>query len=85
MSATSMSTATRVEFCRSTNVRMVVTPSGPKTSSRFGDASQWSVSLTSWWAMMVGIGVLLRVDVSGPTFGENADRVPASQETSQRW
>jgi hypothetical protein len=35
-----MSTATWVGFCGSTNVRMFVTPSGPKNSSRFGDASQ---------------------------------------------
>ena len=35
MSATSMSTATRVGFCGSTNVRIFVTPSGPKNSSRF--------------------------------------------------
>ncbi len=40
MSATSMSTATRVGFCGSTNVRMLVTPRGPKNSSRFGEASQ---------------------------------------------
>src|SRR5438046_94463 len=45
-SAMSMSTATRVGFCGSTNVRMFVTPSGPKNSSRFGDASQCFVSLT---------------------------------------
>ena len=40
MSATSMDTATRVGFCGSMNVRMLVTPNGPKNSSRFGEASQ---------------------------------------------
>ena len=39
--------ARRGRFCGSTNVRMFVTPSGPKNSSRFGDASQCLVSLTS--------------------------------------
>src|SRR5688500_4909004 len=34
---------------------MFVTPSGPNTSSRFGDASQCSVSLTSWLTITVGI------------------------------
>src|SRR6266542_6433859 len=48
MSATSISTATRVRFVGSTNVRMLLTPRGPKNSSRFGEASQWSVSFTSW-------------------------------------
>ena len=43
----SMSSATRVRFSGSTNVRMFVTPRGAKNSSRFGDANQWSVSLTS--------------------------------------
>ena len=42
-STTSMSTATRVGFCGSVKVRMLVTPSGPKNSSRFGEASQWLV------------------------------------------
>src|SRR5688572_22722528 len=34
---------------------MFVTPSGPNTSSRFGDASQCSVSLTSWLTITVGM------------------------------
>src|SRR5215212_858238 len=34
---------------------MLVTPSGPNTSSRFGDVSQCWVSLTSWWAITVGM------------------------------
>ena len=40
MSGTSIITATRVGSCGSTNVRMLVTPSGPKSSLRFGDVSQ---------------------------------------------
>src|SRR6476620_7490095 len=55
ISATSMSTATWVRFCGLTKVRMFVTPSGPKTSSRLGEASQWSVSFTSWCPMTVGM------------------------------
>ena len=38
-SATSMMRPTRRGFCGSTNVRMLVTPSGPKNSSRFGEES----------------------------------------------
>ena len=34
---------------------MFVTPIGPNTSSRFGDASQCSVSFTSWYPKTVGI------------------------------
>src|SRR5580765_7883013 len=59
MSATSIRIPTRVGFSGSTKVRMFVTPSGPKNSSRFGDASQWSVSLTSWYPNTVGITVPL--------------------------
>jgi hypothetical protein len=40
MSGTSMSRATRFRFVGSTNVRMFVTPSGPKNSSLFGEPSQ---------------------------------------------
>ena len=36
---------------------MPVTPSGPKNFSRFCEASQWSVSFTSWWAITVGMGL----------------------------
>ena len=57
MSATSMSTATRVGFCGSTNVRMLVTPSGPKNSSRLVDASQCAVSFTSWCPITVGMAL----------------------------
>jgi len=39
MSGTSISSPTRFGFCGSTKVRMPVTPSGPKNSSRFGEAS----------------------------------------------
>jgi hypothetical protein len=39
MSGTSIRTPTRVGCSGSTNVRMLLTPSGPKNSSRFGDAS----------------------------------------------
>src|SRR5262249_22089599 len=55
MSAMSMRTATFFGSSGLTNVRMFVTPSGPNTSSRFGEASQWSVSLTSWCPITVGI------------------------------
>jgi hypothetical protein len=40
MSGTSITTATRFGFCGSTNVRMLVTPSGPNSSFRFGERSQ---------------------------------------------
>jgi hypothetical protein len=40
MSGTSITTATRLGFCGSTNVRMLVTPSGPNSSCRFGERSQ---------------------------------------------
>lgn len=39
VSATSMSTATWAGFCGLTNVRMPVTPSGPKNSSRRDEVS----------------------------------------------
>src|SRR5215207_1624239 len=69
MSATSIRTPTRVGFSGSTKVRMFVTPSGPKTSSRFGDASQCSLSLTSWYANTVGMQLLSVVaDPSGRNY-----------------
>ena len=40
MSGTSISTAARVGFCGSTNVRMLVMPRGPNNSLRLGEASQ---------------------------------------------
>ena len=40
MSGTSITTATRFGFCGSTNVRMLVTPSDPNSSFRFGERSQ---------------------------------------------
>jgi hypothetical protein len=40
MSATSITNPTRVGFSGSTDVRMLVTPRGPKNSSRFGEASR---------------------------------------------
>src|SRR5262249_60207305 len=55
MSAMSMRTATFFGSSGLTNVRMLVTPSGPNTSSRFGEASQCSVSFTSWCPITVGI------------------------------
>ena len=39
ISGTSIISATRFGFCGSTNVRMLVTPSGPNSSLRFGDVS----------------------------------------------
>src|SRR5205809_5578999 len=53
MSGTSMSTATRVGFCGSTNVRMMVMPRGPTNSLRLGEASQCALSLMVWCATMV--------------------------------
>ena len=40
MSGTSMTTATRFGFCGSTKVRILVTPSGPNNSLRFGECNQ---------------------------------------------
>ena len=40
MSGTSITKATLFEFCGSTNVRMLVTPSRPNSSFRFGERSQ---------------------------------------------
>ena len=48
LSATSMSPATRVGSCGSTKVRMFGDAHGARTSSRLGEASQWSLSLTLW-------------------------------------
>src|SRR5207248_230532 len=59
MSATSISTPTFFGSSGLTNVRMLLTPSGPNTCSRFGELSQCSVSFTSWWPMIVGTPSLL--------------------------
>src|SRR5436309_1674954 len=45
---------TRLDPSGSRNVRAAI-PSGPKNSSRFGEASQWSTSSTSWNTSNVGI------------------------------
>src|SRR5262245_66502007 len=55
MSGMSIRTATFVGSSGLTNVRMLVTPRGPNTSSLFGEASQCSVSFTSWCPITVGI------------------------------
>src|SRR5512143_737248 len=47
MSGTSTSSPTRFEPSGSRKVRTVM-PRGPKNSARFGEASQWSTSSTSW-------------------------------------
>src|SRR6476469_9719581 len=55
MLGTSAIRPTRLDPSGSRNARTVI-PSGPKNSSRFGEASQWSTSATSWNASSVGIG-----------------------------
>ena len=45
-SGTFIITPTRALFCGSTNVRILVTPSGPKNSRRLGEASQCLTSFT---------------------------------------
>jgi len=59
MSGVSTIRATRFEPEGSRNVRVVM-PSGPKYSSRVGEASQWSTSSTSWTSTSVSIVHLLR-------------------------
>src|SRR5438067_10740145 len=39
---------------------MPVTPGGPKNFLRFGDASHFLLSFTSWWAITVGMGSPVR-------------------------
>jgi len=55
ISGTSMVNPMLLRFWGLTNVRMFVTPIGPKTSSRLGEESQWAVSVTSWVAITVGM------------------------------
>src|SRR2546422_288661 len=55
MLGTSTIRPTRLDPSGSRNVRAVI-PSVPKNSSRFGEASQWSTSSTSWNTSSVGIG-----------------------------
>src|SRR2546423_6791938 len=55
MLGTSTIRPTRLDPSGSRNARAVI-PSGPKYSSRFGEASQWSTSSTSWNTSSVGIG-----------------------------
>src|SRR5262249_8753428 len=56
MSGTSMRTATWDGLSGFTKVLMFVTPRAPKTSARFGEESQWSLSFVmSWCPMIVGI------------------------------
>jgi hypothetical protein len=54
MSETSTMSPTLFDPSGSRNVR-AVSPIGPKSYSRFGEASQWSTSSTSWNTSMVGI------------------------------
>jgi hypothetical protein len=63
MSGTSTISPTRFEPSGSRKVRAVI-PIGPKSSSRFGEASQWSTSSTSWNTSNVGI--VLRLSHSKP-------------------
>ena len=57
ISGTSISTPTLVGFCGPTNVRMSVTPRGPKNSLRLDEASQWSLVLHVVIAKTVGIAL----------------------------
>src|SRR4051794_18731357 len=54
MSGTSKSTPARFGLSGSRNVRWVM-PRGSKSSLRFGDASQWVLSSTSWYGITVVI------------------------------
>src|SRR5438477_12685185 len=60
---------------------MPVTPSGPKNFLRFGDASHFLLSFTSWWAITVG----MRSPVHGGRTGTAADSRAGHADRSTGW
>src|SRR5271157_4476344 len=72
MSGISAMSPTLFVLSGSTNVRIEM-PKGPNTSSRFGEASQWSTSSTSWKIITVATRAsafplhLELISIRGPT------------------